>query len=103
MSEEVSNTAKAVPNGILIATGSTLILGFVLCIAIALCSDPKICESYCRGNRSAYGTDLLQYTWQERRLGIHESTNDMSVLDGLVDRKRLPFKACFTSHVITNS
>jgi amino acid transporter len=41
MSEEASNAAKAVPYGILMATGSTWILGFVLCIVIAFCSDPN--------------------------------------------------------------
>ena len=41
MSEEASNAAKAVPYGILMATGSTWILGFILCIVIAFCADPN--------------------------------------------------------------
>jgi hypothetical protein len=50
MSKEASNTAKEVQYGILMASGSALILGFILCIAIALCNNPKICESYWSGN-----------------------------------------------------
>jgi hypothetical protein len=92
MSEEALNNAMAVPYGIMMATGSTLILGFVLCIAIAFCGDPNICESYRGGNRPACGTDQLRHAWQERRLGIHGPTNDMSVLDGIADRKCLPYR-----------
>lgn len=42
MSEEAANAAKAVPYGILMATGSTWILGFVVLIVIAACINPDL-------------------------------------------------------------
>jgi len=42
MSEEAKNAAKAVPYGIMMATGSTWILGFIIMIVLGFCINPNL-------------------------------------------------------------
>jgi len=74
MSEEATNAAKAVPYGILMATGSTWILGFIILIVISACIDQNL--------NNVVGTPLGQPMAQiyEDALGKNGALGFMSLL-----------------------
>ncbi len=102
MSEEATNAAKAVPYGILMATGSTWILGFIVLVVIAAVINPDLA--------GVYGTALGQPMAQiyEDALGKNGALGFMSLL--LICQFLMglsivcpPFSACYASAYLPTS
>ena len=74
MSEEAANASKAVPYGIMIATGSTWILGWIVLIVIADCINPDLASVL----GSASGQPMAQIYYDA--LGKNGALGFMSLL-----------------------